>query len=380
MIKNKKNIICIITALMLISCGGKNENNTQSGNENGTPNEAGTTTEAEIKEKKISEKDLKFENIISNQGELAPADSFIVKDFFGLSKDTIQIKFNSDNQVKFFSIVEQRSGRIVKTFKKTSDVDFTYDVYFDNPFSIKIYFPKESYYNLDVSRKSGSVANYLSNARLVRDSVVVSKKTNKSKIGTRMAFEKVFNQPKKFVVSSTFTMSGESKVYAPIEIPKNTREFIYTLRISGEDETQREDGKLFNDVNRISKKVKVLGIPLWESEEKSSSLSREILNSLFPPKKDEDYTLNVFFFDKQKEIKKFLQYPGKEYASAFKYDINNSALSTQSRVGLIKKPYSGFSYIGLQSTSSFSNTYVWLDVVALYEKTFHYEIRYRIKK
>jgi hypothetical protein len=65
---------------------------------------------------------------------------------------------------------------------------------------------------------------------------------------------------------------------------------------------------------------------------------------------------------------------------AFKYDINNSALSTQSRVGLIKKPYSGFSYIGLQSTSSFSNTYVWLDVVALYEKTFHYEIRYRIQK
>lgn len=374
MISTKKNIITVIAVLLIISCSKKNDKNSTT-----------KTNEKEEKEnvevaKKITLEDLKFENVISNQGELAAADSFIVKDFFGLSKDTIQIKFNSDNKVKFFSIVEQRSGRIVKTFKKTSDVEFTYDVYFDNPFSVKIYFPKESYYNLEVSRKSGSVDNYLSNAKLIRDSVVVSKKTNKSKIGTTMAFEKIFNQPKKFIVSSTFSMSGESKVYAPIEIPKNTKEFIYTLRISGEDETQREDGRLFNDVNRISKKVKVLGIPLWESEEKSSSLSREILNSLFPPKKDEDYTLNVFFFDKQKEIKKFLQYPGKQYASAFKYDINNSALSTQSRVGLIKKPYSGFSYIGLQSTSSFSNTYVWLDVVALYEKTFHYEIRYRIQK
>jgi hypothetical protein len=374
MISIKKNIISVIAVLLLISCSKKNDKNSTT-----------KTNQKEEKEnvevaKKITLKDLKFENIISNQGELAAADSFIVKDFFGLSKDTIQIKFNSDNKVKFFSIVEQRSGRIVKTFKKTSDVEFTYDVYFDNPFSVKIYFPKESYYNLEVSRKSGSVDNYISNAKLIRDSVVVSKKTNKSKIGTTMAFEKIFNQPKKFIVSSTFSMSGESKVYAPIEIPKNTKEFIYTLRISGEDETQREDGRLFNDVNRISKKVKVLGIPLWESEENSSSLSREILNSLFPPKKDEDYTLNVFFFDKQKEIKKFLQYPGKQYASAFKYDINNSALSTQSRVGLIKKPYSGFSYIGLQSTSSFSNTYVWLDVVALYEKTFHYEIRYRIQK
>ena len=370
------NLLCQLLFLVFISCGEKKENTSSSNNKK--DNEK--TEDSEISEKKITEKDLVFNPVITESGELATEDSFIVKDFFGLSKDTIQIKFNSDNKVKFFSIVEQRSGRIVKTFKKTSDVEFTYDVYFDNPFSVKIYFPKESYYNLEVSRKSGSVDNYLSKAKLIRDSVVVSKKTNKSKIGTTMAFEKIFNQPKKFIVSSTFSMSGESKVYAPIEIPKNTKEFIYTLRISGEDETQREDGRLFNDVNRISKKVKVLGIPLWESEEKSSSLSREILNSLFPPKKDEDYTLNVFFFDKQKEIKKFLQYPGKQYASAFKYDINNSAFSTQSRVGLVKKPYSGFSYIGLQSTSSFSNTYVWLDVVALYEKTFHYEIRYRIQK
>lgn len=374
MIGTKKNIIIIIAALLLISCSKKNDENATTKTNNKEEKETVEVT------KKITLEDLKFENVISDQGELAAADSFIVKDFFGLSKDTIQIKFNSDNKVKFFSIVEQRSGRIVKTFKKTSDVDFTYDVFFDNPFSVKIYFPKESYYNLEVSRKSGSVDNYLSKAKLIRDSVVVGKKTNKSKIGTTMAFEKVFNQPKKFIVSSTFSMSGESKVYVPIEIPKNTVEFIYTLRISGEDETQREDGRLFNDVNRISKKVKVFGLPLWESEEKSTSLSREILNSLFPPKKDEDYTLNVFFFDKQKEIKKFLQYPGKQYASAFKYDINNSAFSTQSRVGLVKKPYSGFSYIGLQSTSSFSDTYAWLDVVALYEKTFHYEIRYRIQK
>jgi hypothetical protein len=370
------NLLCLLLFLVLISCGGKNENTSPSDNKK--YNEK--TEDSLISEKKITEKDLVFKPVITESGELAPEDSFIVKDFFGLSKDSIRIKFNSDNKVKFFSIVEQRSGRIVKTFKKTSNVDFTYDVFFDNPFSVKIYFPKESYYNLEVSRKSGSVDNYLSKAKLIRDSVVVGKKTNKSKIGITMTFEKVFNQPKKFIVSSTFSMSGESKVYVPIEIPKNTVEFIYTLRISGDEDTEREDGKLFNDVNRISKKVKVFGLPLWESEEKSTSLSREILNSLFPPKKDEDYTLNVFFFDKQKEIKKFIQYPGKEYASAFKYDINNSALSTQSRVGLVKKPYSGFSYIGLQSTSSFSDTYAWLDVVALYEKTFHYEIRYRIQK
>lgn len=80
----------------------------------------------------------------------------------------------------------------------------------------------------------------------------------------------------------------------------------------------------------------------------------------------------------QKKYSQTHLYAGKEYAEAFEYDINNSALSTQSRVGLIKKPRSGFSYIGLQSTSTFKNTFPWLDVVALSEKSFEYEIRYRI--
>jgi hypothetical protein len=152
------------------------------------------------------------------------------------------------------------------------------------------------------------------------------------------------------------------------------------LRISGKDQALNEDGKLFDKVRSSSKKVKVFGIPLWESSGSNSSLSREILNNLFPPQKDEDFSLNVFFFDKESEIKKFLNYTGDPNPKAFLYDINNSAISTQSRVGLIKKPRNGYSYIGLQTNSTWKNTYAWLDVVALNEKTVHYEIRYGIKK
>jgi hypothetical protein len=332
------------------------------------------------KKKITNAKDLKFEKIITEQSEYAPEETLVIKDFLVLSGDSIRVRFNSDNKVAMLSIIEQRSGRILKKIKKTSDVNLDFRVNFENPYSIKIYFPKGTYYNLEISKKSSSISNYYSKSKLVRDSIIVDQKTKKSLIGKTLAYKKVFNEPKKFVVSNTFSFSGESKVYAPIEIPKNAVEFIYTLRISGYDQTLEEDGNLFNDLNTNSTKIKVFGLPLWESEEKGTSLSREILNSLFPPQKDEDYTLNVFFFDKQNELKKFVRYPGKAYASAFKYDINNSALSTQSRVGLIKKPKSGFSYIGLQSTSSFSNTYAWLDVVALYEKKFFYEIRYRIVK
>jgi hypothetical protein len=328
---------------------------------------------------RVTLESLTFEPIVSWKNNFNPGGR-LEKAYYGLSADTIQVRFTSDNIIKTFTIVEERSGRIIKSFRKVSDIDFSYPVQFENAFTVNIDFPNETYYNLEVLKKSGTVRNQLSEVLLLRDSVVVEKKTNRSISGRGLAFEKVFNEPKKFVVSRTLSMSGETKVYAPIEVPKNTVEFIYTLRISGSDNSISEDGKLFTDVSKATKKIKVLGLPLWESEGTGTSLSREILNVLFPPLKDEDYTLNVFFFDKDKEIKKFLKYPGKENTNAFEYDINNSALSTQSRVGLIKKPRSGFSYIGLQSTSTFTNTYAWLDVVALSEKSFEYEIRYRIIK
>jgi hypothetical protein len=52
------NTLHLVLFLLLISCGGKNENNTPKNKENETP------TETAIAEKEITEKDLKFENVI----------------------------------------------------------------------------------------------------------------------------------------------------------------------------------------------------------------------------------------------------------------------------------------------------------------------------
>ncbi|MDP4665168.1 MAG: hypothetical protein NWS37_02920 [Flavobacteriaceae bacterium] len=330
--------------------------------------------------KQITEADLKFESIFEKRSLFLKKGEKLKEAFYGLSGDSIRIEFLSDSPVLSLSIIEERSGRPVKIFKKQNKIDFIYDVYFDNTFSINADFVRESYVNIKISRKSASVENYYNQFEITRDSIVVQNKTQRSLQGTTMGYEKAFNEPKKFIVSNSLSLSGESKVYAPIDVPANTKEFIYTLRISGKDQALSEDGQLFDNVSSSSKEIKVFGIPLWESSGSKSSLSREILNNLFPPQKDEDFSLNVFFFDKESEIKKFLNYTGEPDPKAFLYDINNSAISTQSRVGLIKKPRTGYSYIGLQTNSTWKNTYAWLDVVALSEKTFHYEIRYGMKK
>jgi hypothetical protein len=321
-------------------------------------------------------KDLSYFTLVEKNGAYAEKGSKYVETFYGLSKDSVKIHFDADKKIKRLIVVEEQSGRQLKNLSK-STFDYVFDVHFDNPFSVIIEFYEESYFNLSIKRKPLSLENKFAICEIITDSVIVDKKTKTSLEGSRMKYEKVFNEPKKFVVSKSFSLSGESKVYAAIELPENTREFIYTLRISGETDKLSEDGTLFNQVDRSYKKVKVLGIPLWESEGNSTSITREILNSLFKPQID-DYTLNVFFFDDDKEIKKFVNYSGSDYVHAFAYDINNSAISTESRVGLIKKPKSGYSYIGLQTTSSFSDTYAWLDAIALSETMYYYELKKKL--
>jgi len=321
-------------------------------------------------------KDLNYTFLTDKKGVFAEKGSKYIETFYGLSKDSIKIHFDADKKIKSLIVLEEQSGRQLKKVSKSS-FDYVFDVYFDNPFSIIVEFYEESYFNLSIKKRPASIDNKFAICEIITDTLIVDKKTKTSFEGTKLKYEKIFNEPKKFVVSKNMSISGESKIYAPIELPKNTIEFIYTLRISGSTDKLSEDGRLYNQVDKSYKKIKVLGLPIWESEGNSTSITREILNSIFKPKTD-NYTLNVFFFDKEKEIKKFINYTGSDYSSAFAYDINNSAMSTESRVGLIKKPRSGFSYIGLQTNSTFRDTYAWLDAVALSESKFYYKLKRKL--
>ena len=318
-------------------------------------------------------RELSYVSVVDKKGAFAARSSRFVESFAGLKNDSLKIHFAADKKIKRLVVVEDQSGRELIRRSKSS-VDYVFDAKYDNPYSIIVEFYEESYFDLSILRKPASVENKFATFEISTDTLLVGKNTRGSIEGKRLKYEKVFNEPKKFVVSKSMSISGESKVYAPIELPKNTVEFIYTLRISGSADKLSKDGQLYNEVGSSYKKVKVLGLPLWESKGNSSSITREILNSIFKPTTDH-YTLNVFFFRSSKELKKFVNYSGSDYPSAFAYDINNSAISTESRLGLVKRPRSGFSYIGLQTNSTFTDTYAWLDVVALSEVNYYYRLK-----
>lgn len=318
------------------------------------------------------------EETIVNESEKFLTEGKVMASFYGLKGDSISMHFTADNNVNKIYLVEERSGRVL-TQSKNKAFSYTFAVQRSNAFSIVIESSTPVYYDLVVNRKPRDLASKYTMCELIRDSIPLGSKTPKSITGKRLVYKSVFNEPKKFVVAASSSFSGESKIYAPIDVPQKTIEFLYKLTITGDNTENANTGGLFEEVDKTYQEYKLFGKTIWESSGTSTSLTREILNALTKPDIDEKYTLNVFFFDKEKEIKKFLNYSGEDYRSAFAYDLKNSALSTESRNGLIKKPASGYSYIGLQTNSTFTSTYAWLDVVALYEETYYYEIKTSLK-
>lgn len=110
-----------------------------------------------------------------------------------------------------------------------------------------------------------------------------------------------------------------------------------------------------------------MGYSIWSATITSSSLTRELLNRLIEPPKEEA-TCNVFFIDDKNEALKFQEH------QEFKCNLDYSVKNTQSRNGLMKPNKRNFAYLGPESTRFTHTTYVWVEVIALLQDVYYYKI------
>ncbi|MBD8017124.1 hypothetical protein [Kaistella pullorum] len=159
---------------------------------------------------------------------------------------------------------------------------------------------------------------------------------------------------------------GGDRIIIPVEIPENTKYWIYRLTLSNA-RAESGEGNLVNDVSYSVKKLSLAGKAVKENVEVESSLTRELLNTITAPTKEEPFT-NAYFIDSQQQATNF------QDSKEFKYDINNSIKNTHSRNGLIKFNKNQFVYLGLENEGYTDNIYVGLEVVALIENTKYYKL------
>lgn len=267
-------------------------------------------------------------------------------------------------------VIEERTGKIVKSDYNTALLDFEYTVDYTDVYTLVIECSKPLYAEVRVDRKPRDAVSYFQSTEFVVDTLPSNAGDKKAVKYDELVLTNVFNEPYKVVISQQMTLSGAPRITIPIELPKGTQEFIYQVRISGEERETREDGQLYDKLNTKYNEYKVLGVKVFESTSTGSSLTRELLNAIGFPKR-EKFSCNIYFFDKESEAKNFVD----RSQNGFKYDMKNSIKNSESRNGLIKYKGTGFVYLGLESTSTFSTTYAWVDVVATKMETRYVRIK-----
>lgn len=186
----------------------------------------------------------------------------------------------------------------------------------------------------------------------------------------------VFEEPKKITLRSQgkALFSGSSRSVVTVNVPKGAVDLLYSLRISTNEGDKSSDGQFCKEMSETYRKVKFLGLPVYESQGNKSSLIRELLNDNKPPREEEAYC-NMYVFTSQDQAKKFQD--GAD-VSTLKYNVDLSAFGTQSCNGRIPVKGKSAIYLGFENERFRYSNYLWLEVISSVPHTEYYQTKYTL--
>lgn len=203
---------------------------------------------------------------------------------------------------------------------------------------------------------------------------------NKSDIGAiavpGVVMRKCFEEPRKFTLRGQLkaAFSGNAKALVAVQIPAGATDILYSMRIATSESDRSDDGKFHDNLSRSYKRVKFLGMPLYEK-----STSNGLLNTLLDdnrPIRDADAYCNMYVFRNQSQAKLFQD--GTKAASLLSYDVDYSTVGTQSCNGRIPTKGSKTIYLGFENERMRYTNYIWVEVEAVVPNTVYYRTKYSV--
>ena len=186
----------------------------------------------------------------------------------------------------------------------------------------------------------------------------------------------VFEQPRKFTLSSqlksTFTTSAKSIAVVAVQIPAGATDVLYNLRISTSEQDKSADGQFPDKMNLSYKKVRFLGMPLYESS-RGSGLFSTLLDDNRPIREEDAYC-NMYVFRSQSAAKQFQD--GTKQASQLQYDVDYSTLGTQSCNGRIPAKGARTIYLAFENERVRYSNYIWIEVLTATPITEYHTTKY----
>ena len=187
-----------------------------------------------------------------------------------------------------------------------------------------------------------------------------------------------FDQPRKFTLSSqlksAFSGSAKPRAVVAVQIPSGTTDVLYNLRISTSERDRSEDGQFPDKMNLSYKKVRFLGLPLYETSHGSGLFSTLLDDNR--PLREEDAYCNMYVFRSQSEAKQFQD--GTKTASQLHYDVDYSTLGTQSCNGRIPAKGARTIYLAFENERVRYSNYIWVEVLTSSPNTEYHTTKYTV--
>ena len=194
-----------------------------------------------------------------------------------------------------------------------------------------------------------------------------------------ITMKSAFNEPRKFTLSSqlksTFTSAAKSIALVAVQVPAGATEILYSLRISTSEQDRYSDGKFPENMNNTYRKIRFLGLPIYESTRNSG-----LLNTLLDdnrPLREEDAYCNMYVVRTQWAAKQFQD--GTKQASQLQYDVDYSTLGTQSCNGRIPTKGAKTIYLAFENERVRYSNYIWIEAVTATPTTEYHTTKYTLE-
>ena len=275
-------------------------------------------------------------------------------------------------------VINYNSRTTLKTYAGRHLVEDSLTIEHDAIYLVEVNPQGTQYIDLDINYKVTEMARLSAITPIKKEQVECNKGDYGAVAVPGVSMRKAFEEPRKFTLRGQLkaAFSGSDKALVAVQIPAGATDVLYSMRIDTDEYDRSEDGKFHEKLNASYKKIKFLGLPLYEKERSSG-----LLNALLEdnrPKRDEDAYCNMYVFRNQSLAKQFQD--GTKPASQLSYDVDYSTLGTQSCNGRIPAKGSKTIYLGFQNERVRYANYLWVEAEVIVPNTVYYTTKYSVNE
>ena len=269
------------------------------------------------------------------------------------------------------------SRTVLKTFTGRHLVEDSLAIQHDAIYIIEVNPLGTQYIDMDISYKVTDMARLTSVTPIKAEQVECNKGDFGAVAVPGVSMRKAFEQPRKFTLRGQLkaAFSGSAIALVPVQIPVGATDILYSMRIATSESGRSEDGQFHDNLTRSYKRIKFLGLPLYEK-----TSSNGLLNTLLDdnrPIRDEDAYCNMYVFRSQTQAKQFQD--GIKAASQLNYDVDYSTLGIQSCNGRIPTKGSKTIYLGFENERVRYTNYLWVEADVVVPNTVYYTTKYTVE-